>query len=123
MDIAAARLDAWITREPHYPDPVQPRCMHCGGFLSYAPDDTICKEQSEPCDGKRMVFNGVYTDADAGLLDIIGWDKLGQSYVDERATPCDSMHEHDPHTYIVHSWCESHWLCRKCGHDAVSIEY
>ena len=24
MDIAAARLGAWITREPHYPEPVQP---------------------------------------------------------------------------------------------------
>ena len=51
----------------------------------------------------------VFTPGDTGLLDIIGWDKLGQSYVDERATPCDSLHEHDPHTYIVHSWCELHW--------------
>lgn len=115
--------DAYITREPHYHEQQQPHCPHCGGFLTYSPDDVVQQEQFEPCDGQRMVFHGVYTQDDAGLLDIIGWDKLGQPYVDERSTPCGDMHDHTPHTYCVHSWVESHWQCNRCGRDAMIVEY
>jgi len=112
--------DAYVTREPYWPDPPpQPRCPHCQAWLSWKPERTVDQEQTQHCDGKRQFAECVYTDADAGLLDIIGWDKLGQKYTVEYDSVCGLDNNHAPHEEVMWAWTEMHWTCKRCGKDAV----
>lgn len=112
-----ARLDNWLTRSDlgYYEKPPQSRCYNCGRFLSSRPDKVITHEETEHCDGKVQAYLLVYTENDAGILDIIGWDKLGKTYTEEYGPVCNETSKpHEPHDYTVYTWLEEQRKCNSC---------
>jgi hypothetical protein len=111
-----AGLDAWLTREPDYPQEVpQPRCAGCGSFLSRRADRTLSWTQTDRCDGQPQVFTASYTEADRGILDIIGWEHLGESYTVEYDPVCGGTPVHEPHEMVVADGIYEYRDCRRCG--------
>lgn len=104
--------DAWVTREPDYPEPPpQPRCISCGGFLSPEPDGIKPYEESVTCDGEVLEYQMPY---DAPLLDILGLPE-GATYT-QRVSMCGiDRAAHEPHTEIIDGGFLSRWDCRRCG--------
>jgi ribosomal protein L32 len=122
MDIAARQYDAWITREPDYPDaPTLPRCEQCGSWLRVKADVIESHVTDVPCDGRVHRIHCVYTDQDEAILNIIGWDRLGDSYWDEFPPECGSDSEHDPHSYPIGGHTVLHRKCKKCGYTNAEV--
>jgi hypothetical protein len=109
-------LDAWLTREPDYPEEApQPRCEACGGFLRRSADRREPWEDTEPCDGQRTEVSYVYSDADREVLDIIGWEHIGSRYWVEYDPVCGLPEPHEPHDYVVAGGVIEYRTCRRCG--------
>jgi hypothetical protein len=110
-------LDAWLTREPDYEgqEPVQPRCEACGGFLSVRAEQSEPWEQTEPCDGQGMVVHDFYTQTDRHILDIIGWEHLGEARTTEYDPVCGRTPAHLPHDYVVAGGTYEYRTCSRCG--------
>lgn len=112
--------DAWLTREPDWPEPPLPgeagwpRC-ECGAWLPLNPEREEGWEETQPCDGKPEVVTSLYTKADAGLLDIIGWDFLDTSYTTEYDPICGQPREHPAHQYVVAAGGILFRTCKRCG--------
>jgi hypothetical protein len=119
-----SRYDAWVTREPdgESDEPVPHHCSQCGGFLKATPDSSENKDETRHCDGKPIEVISTYTDADAGTLDIIGWEHLGQSYTNVYDAECGESGEHEPHDFVVWAWVENHRRCTRCGHDNIEVD-
>ena len=79
-----ARYDAWVTREPEW---------------AAGPDDR--PEAEYPCDGRTQTVYQTWTEADAGLLDIIGWDRLGETHPITLPAPCGGEADHEPHVFTI----------------------
>lgn len=115
--------DAWVTREPDYgPDePALLHCSECGGFLKLTPDSSETKEDRRSCNGRPVSFECTYTEQDAAILDIIGWDFLGKTYFAEYDAPCGRSKSHPMHTFVQHAWGEDTHICKRCGHKNVIV--
>lgn len=89
MNHAARAYDAWVTREPDYPEePVNPHCPNCGGFLTIQPERSEPFENTEYCDA--------VIDADYGAV-------------------CGSWTAHEPHTFPVGGGVTEYRTCKRCG--------
>jgi hypothetical protein len=116
------RLDAWITRSDDCDEPMRQHCTQCGAFLPVQPDrwETHC--DTDQCGGHKIVVEFTYTERDAAILDIIGWDKLGQTSYADYPSECGMTETHEPHAYVVFEWVHSYWDCRKCGNENKVVE-
>ena len=116
-------LDAWLTRSPwdDMPDEIpQPKCEVCGRFLK---DDVLLNVAVDDvtwCDGQPVSFPDTYTNHDAAILDIIGWDHLGQSYTVSYPAPCGLEEAHEGHFEVV-GGCNV--LYRRCSAGHTSKEF
>lgn len=115
----AARLDAWITREPDW-DVDEPRVIRCqcGAFLPQKPERTEEWEDAHQCDGKPTPFTHTYNaHDDAGILDIIGWSHEGESWEGMNPAFCGLEEEHAPHKVVMWAGITNIWTCRRCGQE------
>jgi ribosomal protein L37E len=115
--------DAWVTREPDWAsyEAPQPRCGACGGFLSPRAARSEDWEDVERCDGQRMVVADTYTSLDKAILDIIGWEHLGQVRTTEYDPICGLPEPHAPHDYVVAGGSIEYRTCRRCGQEAREV--
>jgi hypothetical protein len=80
-------------------------------------------ERSEPwaesldCTGKPTSVTYVYSEADAGVLNIIGWDFLGKSFEETYAPDCGQEGGHEAHLYEVAGGMHLFRTCAHCGHE------
>jgi hypothetical protein len=110
-------LDAWLTREPDYEgqEAVQPRCGACGGFLSFRAERSEPWEDTEPCDGQGTRVADTYTEDDREILDIIGWEHLGETTWIDYDPVCGLPAIHEPHDYPVAGGTYEYRTCHRCG--------
>lgn len=133
--------DAWVTREPPWMDYEPPvyRCSHCGSFLKAEAEGEREFMQIHMCDGKPKVIECKYgeTDADEGILAIIGEEYRGKGYRLGYAPACGTKEgshdlsydgeidpekadewEHEPHWYADPYGYTALALrtCGRCGH-------
>jgi hypothetical protein len=111
--LAMRGLDAYLTREPNYPeqsvpgDPDWPRCAACGAFLkgAYDPDADEFEEVTESCPG----LDGADHDATRLLLE-------------GPVVQCGSLKSHAPHQFTAHAAVIHHRTCAKCGADNTEVD-
>lgn len=111
--------DAWITREPEWDEaPLWPthRCDRCARWLKERPERSENWEHTEHCDGQPVVFTDHYTEDDAGILNIIGWDHLGKEYHSEYPPICNNATPHAPHEAVMEAGAYEFRTCAHCGH-------
>lgn len=114
--------DAWVTREPDYPEePPMLRCSSCGAYLKRAPERSEDWEDTEYCAGTCPEVVDHYTEADASILDIIGWDKLGQQFTTAYDAACGKDQPHEHHEFVVAGGIEEYRTCARCGHENLEV--
>jgi ribosomal protein S27AE len=100
MPSFAASLDAHLTREPDYDEPLLPgdpgwpHCTRCGGFLTLEPHSREPHEITEECDGNADTYD----------------------------PPCGETPAHKPHIFVAHAWDTLHRTCTRCGHDNLETD-
>jgi hypothetical protein len=94
----------------------QPRCAHCGAFLAWEPERREPWEESLECDGQVGIADDVYTQADAGILDIIGWEFLGKRTNAPLPAACGEYEVHAPHHHVMWAGTYEYRTCQRCGH-------
>ena len=104
--------DAWVTRGPDYDEPMQPRCVSCGAFLSYAPSGSEVHEDLLTCDGSVTEVDTAY---DPISRDILGLPEGATYKVVVAACGFDVTGPHEPHSEVLGGAISSRWDCRKCG--------
>jgi hypothetical protein len=117
MSGALSGLDAWLTREPDYEPEERPqhRCEACGAFLAHWVDRRESWEHTEPCDGAEVVCSDTYTADQPGILDIIGWQHLGETFEVVYDPPCGMPGPHEPHALVIAGGDIEYRSCSKCG--------
>lgn len=109
------RLDAWLTtdqRDPRCDDEGTMRCPACAAELG---EPTIrTEDETAPCVGP-VTITCAWTVEDRGVLDIIGWDHLGETYPLTLAPACGRDDCRGGHDVVMIAWVISRWTCR-CGH-------
>lgn len=122
--ISALRgYDAWLTRTPWDDMPdfiVPPKCSVCGIFMQDKALHCVTVDEGDWCSGKPPQVEVTFTERDAGILDIIGWDKLGTSYMETYLTLCGEEKEHEPHFAVMSGYMV---IYRRCSRGHLSKEF